>query len=180
MLADERVERAVPQRHGAVRLDHRLVALTLEQGQHAAPVAAGRTRRREALALATGRIEDLRRCGRVVLDALGEDAGGEVVATRRQAHRHVAIGRPDVELRRPARAGPGTAAPAPVPGLEQPRLHETIQVEGRERPADPRARRGLVPVDRRPCGRHERVEAPADRVGQRGELVEVGGRGGDG
>ena len=56
--------------------------------------------------------------------------------------------------------------------VEQARGGQPVEVEGGERPADPDAGGGGVPIDRLRLGHDEGVERPADGVRQRGQSVE--------
>ena len=82
---------------------------------------------------------------------------------------------PGVELRRPSRPGTRPSAPAPERHIQQPRLGQPVEVERGEWPADPRARRGGIAIDRLGLRHDELVQPPAHRFGEGGEAVEVPG-----
>ena len=64
-------------------------------------------------------------------------------------------------------------AESSVAGHEEPGVDQAIQVEGRERPADPDGRGSRLATDRARLRGDVEVQGSPDRLGQRREVVET-------
>jgi nitronate monooxygenase len=168
------VEGAVAKADRAERVGDRLVSTALERPEQ--PGAAGPASR-SAAKLAAKVVRGLAQhrwwaTAAQPLEGGGEEARGIAIATLRNGDAELAVGAP-VDPRRPSRARADPPAQAAIRGIQQPRVDELVEVEGRQPTRHADGLRSLLAPDRLQLGYDPLVQAAADRLVEHPERGEV-------
>lgn len=105
------------------------------------------------------------------VECIREEPGQEIVASFREADLHQTWA-PSIQLGRASGTRTGPARPAPVLRRKETGLDESVEVEGRQRPPDPKRRGGVIAPDEAVLADDMAIQRSACRLGERCEFVQ--------